>query len=117
METPVNPWPAKHNWRYIARESAPKRAAAERICDFDEIYGLFDEATARARKPVAASIARTRSASKTVIRSRIEFQNGSHSPPTGGFSKPQHSRVQPAICLKSAAASVRRIACVKAPAS
>jgi glutamate synthase (NADPH/NADH) small chain len=49
METAANPWPAKHNWRYIARESPPKRAASERICDFDEIYGLFDEATARAQ--------------------------------------------------------------------
>ena len=27
----------------------PKRPAAERICDFDEIYGLFDEATVRAQ--------------------------------------------------------------------
>ena len=42
-------WPAKHNWRYIARESPPKRAVAERICDFDEIYGLYDETTARAQ--------------------------------------------------------------------
>jgi glutamate synthase (NADPH) small chain len=42
-------WPAKHNWRYIPRESPPKRAVAERICDFDEIYGLFDEATVRAQ--------------------------------------------------------------------
>jgi glutamate synthase (NADPH/NADH) small chain len=49
METPRTNWPAKHNWRYIARESPPKRAVAERICDFDEIYGLFDEATARAQ--------------------------------------------------------------------
>ncbi len=49
METATHPWPAKHNWRYIARESSPKRDAAERICDFDEIYGLFDEATARAQ--------------------------------------------------------------------
>ena len=49
METPANPWPAKHNWRYIAREPPPKRDAAEHICDFDEIYGLFDEATARAQ--------------------------------------------------------------------
>ena len=40
-------WPAKHNWREIARETPPKRDAAERICDFDEIYGLFDEATVR----------------------------------------------------------------------
>ena len=40
-------WPAKFNWRYIPREMPPKREAAERICDFDEIYGLFDEATAR----------------------------------------------------------------------
>jgi glutamate synthase (NADPH/NADH) small chain len=42
-------WPAKHNWRYIPRESPPKRAVGERICDFDEIYGLFDEATVRAQ--------------------------------------------------------------------
>src|SRR5512133_2921907 len=49
METAVPSWPVKHNWRYIARETAPKRAASERVCDFDEIYGLFDEATARAQ--------------------------------------------------------------------
>lgn len=42
-----HPWPKKHNWRYIAREMPPKRPPAERICDFDEIYGLYDEATAR----------------------------------------------------------------------
>jgi glutamate synthase (NADPH/NADH) small chain len=48
--TPSQPgktWPAKHNWRYIDREIPEKREVAERICDFDEIYGLFDEATAR----------------------------------------------------------------------
>jgi glutamate synthase (NADPH) small chain len=49
MQTATASWPAKHNWRYIARESLPKRDAGERICDFDEIYGLFDEATARAQ--------------------------------------------------------------------
>jgi glutamate synthase (NADPH) small chain len=49
MEATRPKWPPKHNWRYIPRESPPKRAAAERICDFDEIYGLFDEATARAQ--------------------------------------------------------------------
>ena len=49
MQAATTPWPAKHNWRYIARESPPKRAVAERICDFDEIYGLFDEATVRAQ--------------------------------------------------------------------
>jgi glutamate synthase (NADPH) small chain len=47
MESVVPSWPVKHNWRYIARETPPKRAAGERVCDFDEIYGLFDEATAR----------------------------------------------------------------------
>jgi glutamate synthase (NADPH/NADH) small chain len=47
MQAATTSWPAKHNWRYIARESPPKRAAGERVCDFDEIYGLFDEATAR----------------------------------------------------------------------
>jgi glutamate synthase (NADPH) small chain len=49
METAVPNWPVKHNWRYIARETPPKRAASERVCDFDEIYALFDEATARAQ--------------------------------------------------------------------
>jgi hypothetical protein len=39
----------KQNWRYIARELPPKRDAVERICDFDEIYDLFDEATIRAQ--------------------------------------------------------------------
>jgi glutamate synthase (NADPH) small chain len=49
MENAVPSWPVKNNWRYIARETPPKRAASERVCDFDEIYGLFDEATARAQ--------------------------------------------------------------------
>jgi glutamate synthase (NADPH) small chain len=49
MQSGVPNWPVKHNWRYIARETPPKRAASERSCDFDEIYGLFDEATARAQ--------------------------------------------------------------------
>ena len=42
-------WSAKYNWRYIARDTPPKRDSAERICDFDEIYGLFDESTVRAQ--------------------------------------------------------------------
>jgi glutamate synthase (NADPH/NADH) small chain len=49
MNNRTGPWPAKHNWRYIAREAPPKRDAAKRICDFDEIYGLYDEETARAQ--------------------------------------------------------------------
>jgi glutamate synthase (NADPH/NADH) small chain len=49
MQTAAASWPAKHNWRYIARESPPKREATERICDFDEIYSLFDQATVRAQ--------------------------------------------------------------------
>ena len=49
METTVASWAAKHNWRYIARETPPKRDAAERICDFDEIYRLYDESTVRAQ--------------------------------------------------------------------
>jgi glutamate synthase (NADPH) small chain len=49
MENAVPKWPVKHNWRYISRETPPKRAASERVCDFDEIYGLFDEAAARAQ--------------------------------------------------------------------
>jgi glutamate synthase (NADPH/NADH) small chain len=49
MQGATASWPVKHNWRYIPRESPPKRAADERICDFDEIYALFDETTARAQ--------------------------------------------------------------------
>ena len=53
MNTVAPSWPAKHNWRYISRATPPKRAVRERICDFDEIYGLFDEKTAeRAGKSV-----------------------------------------------------------------
>jgi len=40
MQAATTSWPAKHNWRYIARESPPKREAGERICDFDEIYSV-----------------------------------------------------------------------------
>jgi glutamate synthase (NADPH/NADH) small chain len=49
MQTVTATWPAKHNWRYIARESPAKRDVSERICDFDEIYDLYDETTARAQ--------------------------------------------------------------------
>ena len=49
MDTAKRSWPTKHNWRYIARETPPKRNAAERICDFDEIYDLYDEETVRAQ--------------------------------------------------------------------
>jgi glutamate synthase (NADPH/NADH) small chain len=49
MQAATASWPTKHNWRYIARESPPKRAVGQRIADFDEIYGLYDEATARAQ--------------------------------------------------------------------
>ena len=49
MEPGTANWPAKHNWRYIAREAPPKRPAAARICDFDEIYSLFDKETVRAQ--------------------------------------------------------------------
>ena len=42
-------WPPKHNWRYITREMPPKRSATERVCDFDEIYDLYDEETVRAQ--------------------------------------------------------------------
>lgn len=38
---------AKHAWFKIPRAEPPKRAATERVCDFDEIYSLLDEATVR----------------------------------------------------------------------
>ena len=40
-------WQPKHAWHTVDRAKPPKREAAERVCDFNEIYGLFDEATAR----------------------------------------------------------------------
>lgn len=43
------PLPAKYAWRAIARAAPPKRAAADRVGDFREIYGEFDEATVRAQ--------------------------------------------------------------------
>src|SRR4029453_3963878 len=49
MDTAKRSWPTKHNWRYIARETPPKRNAAERICDFDEIYDLYEEEPVRAK--------------------------------------------------------------------
>ena len=38
-----------HVWRAIERVDPPKRPAAERATDFDEIYSLLDEATVRAQ--------------------------------------------------------------------
>src|SRR3974390_2790822 len=40
---------SKYAWRKLARQGLPKRAAAERAADCLEIYGPFDEATARAQ--------------------------------------------------------------------
>lgn len=45
-EAPV--WKLPHNWARIPRATPPKRSASERVADFLEIYGEFDEATARA---------------------------------------------------------------------
>jgi glutamate synthase (NADPH) small chain len=41
-----NPNP-KYAWRELAHKGLPKRSASERAADFLEIYGLYDEATAR----------------------------------------------------------------------
>jgi len=38
---------SKYAWRELAQQGLPKRSAAERAADFLEIYGLYDEATAR----------------------------------------------------------------------
>ncbi|HTO03727.1 MAG TPA: NAD(P)-dependent oxidoreductase, partial [Opitutus sp.] len=38
---------SKYAWSAIARQLPPKRAAAERVVDFLEIYGKYDEATVR----------------------------------------------------------------------
>jgi glutamate synthase (NADPH/NADH) small chain len=37
----------KYAWREQAHKGLPKRSASERVADFLEIYGLYDEATAR----------------------------------------------------------------------
>jgi glutamate synthase (NADPH/NADH) small chain len=37
----------KYAWRDVARQGLPKRSATQRAADFLEIYGLYDEATAR----------------------------------------------------------------------
>jgi glutamate synthase (NADPH/NADH) small chain len=38
---------SKYAWRELAHKGLPKRSAPERVADFLEIYGLYDEATAR----------------------------------------------------------------------
>jgi glutamate synthase (NADPH/NADH) small chain len=38
---------SKYAWRELAQQGLPKRSASERAADFLEIYGLYDEATAR----------------------------------------------------------------------
>jgi glutamate synthase (NADPH/NADH) small chain len=38
---------SKYAWRERAHKGLPKRSAAERVADFLEIYGLYEEATAR----------------------------------------------------------------------
>src|ERR1022692_1778182 len=48
MSDPVSQQPnPKYAWRELAHKSLPKRSASERVADFLEIYGLYDEATAR----------------------------------------------------------------------
>gem|GEM_PF-5250822 len=49
---PEHPWPKKFNWATSPVRCPPKRRPAERICEFDEIYGLYDEATARTGEPL-----------------------------------------------------------------
>ncbi|TAL07182.1 MAG: NAD(P)-dependent oxidoreductase [Verrucomicrobia bacterium] len=44
---PLHTDQARFKWRELDRAEPPKRAAAERISDFHEIYSLFDEATIR----------------------------------------------------------------------
>jgi len=38
---------SKYAWRELMRRDLPKRPASERVADFLEIYGLYDEQTAR----------------------------------------------------------------------
>lgn len=45
----INVLAAKYAWRRLDRATPPKRPASERIADFREIYGNFDEATVMAQ--------------------------------------------------------------------
>jgi glutamate synthase (NADPH) small chain len=48
MSSPtLTPSTAKYAWSLIGRSAPPKRDACERVTDFREIYGNYDEATAR----------------------------------------------------------------------
>jgi glutamate synthase (NADPH) small chain len=48
MSSPtLTPSTAKYAWSLIGRSAPPKRDASERVTDFREIYGNYDEATAR----------------------------------------------------------------------
>lgn len=40
-------WNLSHDWARVPRVSPPKRSATDRVADFLEIYGEYDEATAR----------------------------------------------------------------------
>jgi glutamate synthase (NADPH) small chain len=46
-DSAAQPPNSKYAWRELAHKDLPKRSAAERVSDFLEIYGLYDEATAR----------------------------------------------------------------------
>src|SRR5215208_4772218 len=113
METAAPSWPVKHNWRYIARETPPKRAASERACDFDEIYDLFDEATAREQASRCINCSDPGCVTNGCPLA-IGFPSGSRLPPMVGSSKPQRCRVRPATYRKFAVAYVRRTACARA---
>ncbi len=45
----LTPSTAKYAWNLIGRSAPPKRGAAERVADFQEIYANYDEATAIAQ--------------------------------------------------------------------
>lgn len=49
MPPQLQPQTAKYAWSTIGRASPPKRAAEERVADFQEIYREFDENTVRAQ--------------------------------------------------------------------
>lgn len=46
-ETTPTEGKAKHAWFEVSRSAPPKRSAQERVADFLEIYGSYDEETAR----------------------------------------------------------------------
>ena len=98
----------------IPRADPPKTAVEMRVGNFREIYAPFQR-RAEASRPGAASPAATPFANGNA-RSTTTSPTGSSSSRKATSSRRRSCRTRPTRCRRSAGASVRRIACAKAPA-